>query len=136
VSLIVARTDVIDGKYPEAIAQLQRALAWKDQKDALVLGALGHAFARGGQRQEALHVVDELKQMGSRVTPFGLIWAYAGLGDNDNAFALLEQAYGERRDRMVWLNVDPLLDPIRSDPRFDDLVRRVGLPAKAPPRPR
>jgi hypothetical protein len=60
--------------------------------------------------------------------PFGLIWAYAGLGDRDRAFAVLERAYEMRVDRMVWLNVDPLLDPLRSDPRFTDLVRRMGLP--------
>ena len=68
------------------------------------------------------------------MAPFGLIWAYAGLGETDLAFAALERSYEERRDRMVWLTVDPLLDPLRSDPRFDDLMRRVGLPRR-PARP-
>jgi hypothetical protein len=49
------------------------------------------------------------------VPPFGLIWAYAGLGEKDEAFAILEKSFEERRDRMVWLNMDPLLDPLRSD---------------------
>ena len=57
--------------------------------------------------------------------------AYAGLGDKESAFAALEKSYQERIGRMVWLNVDPLLDPLRSDPRFNDLVRRVGLPAQS-----
>ena len=70
------------------------------------------------------------------VSPFGMIWAYAGLGDNDQAFAWLEKAYQERYDRMVWLNVDALLEPLRSDPRFKDLVRRVGLPTPGSPQPR
>ena len=64
------------------------------------------------------------------ITPtFAFIWAYAGLDDKEQAFAWLEKAYEERRQRMVWLNVDAFLDPLRSDPRFDDLVRRVGLPS-------
>jgi len=61
-----------------------------------------------------------------------MVWAYAGLGDKEQAFAWLERSYEERRQRMVWLNVDPLLEPLRSDPRFADLVRRVGLPSPAP----
>ena len=65
--------------------------------------------------------------------PFGMIWAYAGLGDKERAFAYLERAYQERVGRMVWLNVDPLLDPLRSDSRFKDLVRRIGLPTLASP---
>ena len=132
-SLVVARTYVTHKQYAQAIAELQRAITLK--RDPLLLGALAHAYARGGQREEALKVVDELKRAGTNVTPFGLIWACAGLGDNDQAFVWLERAYIERRDRMAWLNVDPLLDPLRPDPRFDELVRRVGLPTK-PPRSR
>ena len=67
--------------------------------------------------------------------PFPIVWAYAGLGDNDQAFAWLERADEERRTRMQWLNVDPLLAPLRSDPRFDHLRGRVGLPTKTPRRP-
>ena len=70
-----------------------------------MLGALAHAYARGGQHVEAVKLVDELKRVETTVTPFGLIWAYAGLGENDQAFIWLERAYAERRDRMVWLNV-------------------------------
>ena len=132
-SLVVARTYVTQGKYASDNEELRRAITLK--RDPLLLGALAHAYARGGQREEALKVVDELKRAGTNVTPFGLIWASAGLGDNDQAFVWLERAYIERRDRMAWLNVDPLLDPLRPDPRFDELVRRVGLPTK-PPRSR
>jgi hypothetical protein len=53
-----------------------------------------------------------------------------GLGDKDQAFAWLERSYDERRIRMQWLNVDPLLAPLRGDPSFHDLARRVGLPVK------
>jgi hypothetical protein len=59
-----------------------------------------------------------------------MVWAYAGLGDSDQAFAWLERAYEERRIRMQWLKVDPLLAPLRSDPRFAAFVRRVGPPQR------
>jgi hypothetical protein len=49
---------------------------------------------------------------------FALVWAQTGMGNRDNAFARLEKAAAEREDRMVWVKVDPLLAPLRSDPRF------------------
>ena len=55
---------------------------------------------------------------------------YAILGDKEQAFAWLERAYHEHRDLIIWLNTDPILEPLRSDLRFHDLARRVGLPAK------
>jgi TolB-like protein/Tfp pilus assembly protein PilF len=131
-SLLIARTYVTHKEYAKAIAQLQRAITLKKDREPLLLGALAHAYAQGGQRDEAAKLVDELKRFKNGVTPFGLIWAYAGLGDEDEAFVWLERAYLERRDRMVWLTVDPLLDPLRTDPRFDRLVHRVGLPTMHP----
>jgi tetratricopeptide (TPR) repeat protein len=131
-SLLLARTYITQGRYEAAIAQLQKAAVLNDRQPLLV-GALAHAYATAGQRQRALGVVDELKKIEAAergyVPPFGLIWAYAALGENDEAFALLERSYEERRDRVVWLNIDPLLEPLRRDARFEDLVRRVGLPA-------
>jgi TolB-like protein/Flp pilus assembly protein TadD len=135
-SMRLARTYVTQGKYQQAIAELQQAMIF-NAKEPLVLGVLVFAYARAGQREEALKLVDELKRLEAErgnIRLFGIIWAYVGLGDKEQAFAVLERAYQERRDRMVWLNVDPLLEPLRSDPRFDDLVRRVGLPNKSPSR--
>ncbi len=129
-SLVLARAYVKLGMNQQAVAELQKALIF-NERAPLVLGALAHAYARAGQREEALKLVGELKRIEAEergfVPPFGIIWAYAGLGDEERAFAWLERSFQERRDRMVWLNVDPLLDPLRSDPRFHDLVRRVGL---------
>jgi len=117
--------------FQQAIAELQEALTF-NETEVLVLGALAHVYARAGQREEALKLVAKLERIEAEergyVAPFGIIWAYAGLGDKEQAFAWLERSYQERRDRIVWLNVDPLLEPLRSDPRFHDLVRRVGLP--------
>ena len=129
-SIVLARTYVTRGMYQRAIAELQKALIL-NARDSFILGALAHAYARAGQREEALKLVGELKRIETdrgSIPTFSFIWAYAGLQDKNQAFAWLERSYQERRDRMVWLNVDPLLDPLRSDPRFHDLVRRVGLP--------
>ena len=62
------------------------------------------------------------------VTPAALVNVYIGLGDKDQAFAWLEKAYEERSNYVAYLKVFPIVDPLRSDPRFADLVRRVGLP--------
>ena len=130
-SLVLARAHFAQGMHSEAVAELQKALTFND-KEVLVLGALSHVYARTGHREEALKLVGKLKRIEAEqsgyVAPFGLIWAYAGLGDKDQAFAWLERACDEHRDRIVWLNVDPLLESLRSDPRFHELVRRVGLP--------
>src|SRR6266849_5217709 len=130
-SLVLARAYLKEGMYQQAISELQK-VQMLNGKEALVLGALAHVYARAGQREEALKLLGELKRIEAEerefVPPFGIIWAYAGLGDKEQAFAWLERAYEERADRIVWLNSDPLLEPLRSDPRFQDLVRRVGLP--------
>jgi len=128
-SIVLARTYVAKGMYQQAISELHKALSLH-ARDAGVLGALAHAHARAGDREKALQLVDRLNQTGGAT--FVMVWAYAGLGDKEQAFAWLERSYEERRQRMVWLNVDPLLEPLRSDPRFADLVRRVGLPSPAP----
>jgi eukaryotic-like serine/threonine-protein kinase len=137
-SLVLARILVTQRIYERAIGELQKALLF-NEKQPLLLGALAHAYARAGQREEALKVVALLSRLQSEepgYTRFGLIWAYAGLADKDRAFAYLEKAYQERTGRMVWLNVDPTLEPLRSDPRFSELVRRVGLPADGQAQPR
>jgi len=130
-SLVLARAYLTQGMYQQAISELEK-VRMLNGKEALVLGALAHVYARAGQREEALKLLGELKRIEAEergfVPPFGIIWAYAGLGDKEQAFAWLERAYEERADRIVWLNSDPLLEPLRSDPRFHELVRRVGLP--------
>jgi TolB-like protein/tetratricopeptide (TPR) repeat protein len=136
VGILPGRSYVKLGMYQDAVAVLEKSLILSD-RDPLVLGALAHAYARAGRREEALKLVGALKLMDERLEPegkttprFSFIWAYAGLGDREQAFAWLEKAYQERRGRVFLLNVDPLLDPLRSDPRFQDLVRRVGLDSK------
>ena len=74
--------------------------------------------------------LDELLELNRRryVTPMAMVHVYIGLGDKDRAFAWLEKAYQERSYFMANLKVRPIAHPLRSDPRFDDLLRRMGLP--------
>lgn len=104
------------------------------------MGALAHVYARAGQREDSLKLLGELKRIEAEgrgyVPPQAVVHAYAGLGDKEQAFARLERAYREGANMIVFLNVDRFMDPLRSDPRFHDLVCRVGLPTKSPSRPR
>jgi hypothetical protein len=62
-----------------------------------------------------------------RVSPFHLALVHIGLGENDRAIELLEKSFEERTERLVWLRADPRFDPLRLDPRFNDLLRQIGL---------
>jgi TolB-like protein/DNA-binding winged helix-turn-helix (wHTH) protein/Tfp pilus assembly protein PilF len=117
------------GMRQEAITSLQAALRTLG-RDAEVEGELGHALGVAGRRAEALAVLEGLRQLSSTryVSPYSVALVHVGLGDRDQAMAWLEKAYVERSDYMVYLNREPMLDGLRSDPRFAALVRRVGLP--------
>jgi len=93
------------------------------------LALLGYAHARLGERSQALRMLEQLEAASKQsYTPaFSFAVVYAGLGEKDQAFTWLEKAYGERTSRLGYLKVEPLWDPLRSDPRFAELVRRIGL---------
>ena len=95
----------------------------------LATGVLIRAYAHAGRRADALRLLAELKRRReSGYVPAGaFVNAYLGLGDNEEAFAWLEQAYSEHSNILMFLKTHPYFDPVRSDPRFQDLVRRVGL---------
>jgi serine/threonine protein kinase/Tfp pilus assembly protein PilF len=117
------------GMHGEAVAELQKALALaKESTD--IQAELGHAYAVAGKRVEAMHALDELRGLSERrfVSAYNIATIYAGLGQKDEAFDWLEKAYEERSDLLVYIKVDAKLAGLRSDPRFADLVRRVGLP--------
>jgi tetratricopeptide (TPR) repeat protein len=115
------------GKSPEAIAELNRALRLNDSPQ--VLASLGHAYAKSGQRDETQKVIADLQEIGKRryVSPYDLATIYAGLGEKERTLAWLERAYEDRSGWLaLWLKVDPKFDLLRSDPRFRDLLRRIG----------
>jgi tetratricopeptide (TPR) repeat protein len=114
------------GMYEEAIQQFQKL---GDQPHAL--GHMGNAYARMGREAEARKMISELQKQvqNTGVGRYEIALVYAGLGEKDEAFAWLEKAVAARDKGLTYLKIDPCLDPLRSDSRFQDLVRRVGLPA-------
>ncbi|MGH9737682.1 MAG: tetratricopeptide repeat protein [Candidatus Acidiferrales bacterium] len=111
-----------------AIPVLERAVSMSHSGPG-PLGALVRAYAHAGRRADALRILAELKarRKPGYVPAAAFVNAYLGLGDNDEAFFWLEQAYKEQSNMLQFVKVHPYFDPIRSDPRFADLVRRVGL---------
>jgi TolB-like protein/Tfp pilus assembly protein PilF len=92
--------------------------------------ALGHAYALGGRTNRAREIRSELQKLSSRpggVSPFDMAWMCLGLGETDAAFEWMERAFQERCGPLVYQNIEPALDPLRPDPRFQDLLRRIGL---------
>jgi TolB-like protein/Flp pilus assembly protein TadD len=119
---------VMKGSFPNAITEYQRAKQLND--DPRMLGLLGHVYGVSGQRGEALRMLDQLKEnAGQRyVSAYSFALVYAGLGEKDRAFEWLEKSYQDHTPYLSTIKVDPLLDNLRSDPRFAELMRRVGLP--------
>ncbi|MDT4898956.1 MAG: eukaryotic-like serine/threonine-protein kinase [Acidobacteriota bacterium] len=115
------------GSLPEAIIEYQKARQLNN--DPHVLALLGHAYAASDKREEALRILDQLQEMSNQnyVPAYNFVILYAGLGERDEAFQWLEKSYQDHASRMTILQVDPFLDPLRSDPRFAALVQRVGL---------
>jgi Flp pilus assembly protein TadD len=118
----------VDRMYREAMRELQRAVELSGGAP-LYVGALGHAFAVSGDRVGAQKALRKLEELATRryVSNYPRALIYAGLGDVDRALESLERAFQEHSSGMVKLRVDPRLDPLRGDARFNDLVRRVGL---------
>jgi len=119
---------IANGQPDEAIPVLEKALALSERNPA-VIGVLVRAYAHAGRRAEALRLLDELKrrQQKGYVPTAAFVNAYLGLGDNEQAFAWLENAYKEHSMILQYIRVHPFFDPLRGDPRLADLVRRVGL---------
>lgn len=126
--LLLGRALEGQGRLREAIAEYRRAREL-DRVSPEPWMDLGRALARAGERAEAEEILVGLVNPppGSYVAPFQVAMVHLGLGDLDQAFAWLEKAYEARSWYLTWLGVAPELDPLRADPRYDDLVRRVGL---------
>ncbi len=119
---------IASGQPEQAIPPLERALSFSNRSPG-VIGVLIRAYAHAGRRADALKLLAELKRR--RATGYipaaAFVNAYLGLGDKEQAFAALDDAYKEKSNILLYLKIHPYFDPIRSDPRFADLVRRVGL---------
>ena len=112
------------GKYEDSIAAFQ-----KSGGGPYSLGHLGNAYARAGQTSAAMKSIAQLEKhvLTNGVGRYEIALVYTGLGEKKEAFKWLEESYNAHDVGLVYLKIDPCLDPLRLDPRFVDLLRRVGL---------
>ena len=118
------------GMFTEAFVELNEA---KNLMGDLPAGweSLGYAYAKSGQREEAIKILNQLQERANRgeyVQPIGIAWIYTALGDKDQAFVWLDKACADRSYLLRYVKTEPMYDPLRSDPRFTDLLRRMNLP--------
>src|SRR5258708_28041939 len=117
-----------NGQPEEAIPELEKTVSLMDRSPGAI-GVLIRAYARAGRRTDALRLLAALKErkQASYVPAGAFVKAYLGLGNHDQPLASLERAYQEQSNILQFLKLHPFFHPIRDDPRFADLVRRVGL---------
>ena len=117
----------LDGEFDEAERVLREVTAAADVN--YTYATLGYVLARAGKDAEARTVLQRLEAQRARdyVSPVALATIYLGMRDVDRALDWAEIAYDERRGWLAYIKVNPLMDPIRGHPRFDDLVKRMKL---------
>lgn len=114
----------------DAVRELRRGLTRSEEGSDRDLGLLGLVLARSGRTAEAREVLGTLARLGRQryTSPYGEALIRMGLGDTDQAITLLERAVDEHHPWSVHFNIDPALDPLRSEPRFRALLQRIGIP--------
>jgi TolB-like protein/DNA-binding winged helix-turn-helix (wHTH) protein len=119
---------MLDKQAEDAIAELEKLAAMVHRSPGS-LAMLATAYARAGSRTQALRLIDELKQRqrDGYIPPSAFIGPYLALGEYDQAFFWCDEASKEKSGMLQWIKVVPSFDPVRGDPRFRDLLRRVGL---------
>jgi tetratricopeptide (TPR) repeat protein len=115
------------GRYGEAIAELQEAIALSGNV-AHPRGLLGYAYAKVGRREDAVRVLDELEELSKKRYVPPVSFVYGGLKD-ERMFEALEQAYQQRCSSLVWAKVFPHWDDLQAQPPFQDLLQRTNFPA-------
>ncbi len=118
------------GMYSEAIAEFKKEIPLTaGSESSLSKAGLGHVYGVSGKKNEARTLLDELKQLSAQefVPATSVALIYEGLGEKDQAFAWLDKGYEQRAFQLQWIKIEPRWDSLRSDPRYADLIRRVGL---------
>jgi tetratricopeptide (TPR) repeat protein len=119
------------GRHEEAIAELKKGQALDNSPQRWGrLAILGYAYGLAGKPREArevLHTLEVLSKQ-SHVSTFGFTLVHIGLGEKEQALQWLEKSFAKHNPEMAFLKLNPALDSLRSDPRFADLVRRMGIP--------
>jgi serine/threonine protein kinase/Tfp pilus assembly protein PilF len=125
----LGQTYLLKGLFAEAIAEEQRACELSGES-LMYVALLGHAYGASGNLPEARRILDQLKEQASRsyVSAYSIAEVCLGLGDQDQTFEWLERAYDERARAMSLIKIEPKLDPLRPDVRFQDLLRRMNFP--------
>jgi tetratricopeptide (TPR) repeat protein len=128
VHFYMAQSYAQTGQFGEALVQARTG--YQLDSSPVMTGLLGEVYAFLGERAETEKVLERLNRLSKRryVCSYETAAIYQGLGHKDAALKWLSRAYSERSDCIPWLKVDPAFDALRSDPRFQDLVRRSGLP--------
>ena len=116
------------GDYSTGIEEMEKAKEM--EPTPLSIGILGYAYAKSGRKDEARKLLAELKELSKRryVASYWIAMIYIGLDEKDEAFAWLEKAYQERSWWLVWIKMDPMVDSLRADSRFMNLMSRIGFP--------
>ncbi|MDX6709468.1 MAG: eukaryotic-like serine/threonine-protein kinase [Blastocatellia bacterium] len=128
--VILGHTNTAKGMYPEAIREYREAIMLGDDSPSTQI-YLGAAYARAGERENAQAVLRRLETSKEYVAPGELAILYTALGERDQAFAAFERAYTAHDLQLQFLGADPSFDSLSGDPRFQDLMKRVGLPRKS-----
>jgi serine/threonine protein kinase/tetratricopeptide (TPR) repeat protein len=119
------------GRHADAIAEGEKGVKLSGGSP-LMNASLAQTLATAGKREEAVRILDELTSLAKQkyVSSYFLAGIHVGLGDHDRALEYLEKAYDEHSHWLLYLHLDPGMDPLRSHPRFQDLLRRIGLPLR------
>ncbi len=117
------------GQYNEALAELAQAITLSERSPD-VLSTLGYVYGVAGRSKEAEKILGELtaRPPDGTVSPLDLALVHTGLNQKDQAFALLDKAFAERAPGLIYIKVDQRFKPLHTDPRFAELLRRVGIP--------
>jgi tetratricopeptide (TPR) repeat protein len=114
--------------YPEAIEAFRSAIE-NSHNDSETMAALAHTFALSGRPEEAERILSDMMEMSKTlyVSPYSVARVHTGLGDKEQALDWLEKACEQRHGILAYLKVEPVFDPLRSEPRFIGLLRKMGL---------
>ena len=126
--LWIGQADLENGKKDEALKNIQKAIALSEG-NVRIEATLGYAYAKIGNRADAERIITQLqaKSKETYISPYFIAVVYAGLNDKDAAFEWLEKAFDERHPYLILMAVEPVFSNLHSDPRFQELKRRVGL---------
>ena len=128
VRLVLGEALFFSGEREEGLSYVRKALE-KDPANPFIIAWLGNLYGLAGHRAEALQCLRDLEMLRQKqyVQPYNFVIVHAGLGEKDQAFRYLDQAVRERSDELVFVRVDPALDPLRGDPRFAAVLQQMGI---------